>query len=69
MVKEKEVCMFADTGADVNVIPKSLADDLDLPLTRTRMRIKPYGSKKRIKCVGLYVGPVMFNEQVANVDM
>ena len=69
VIKETEVAMFADTGADVSVIPKSLADQLDLSLVKTKMRIKPYGSKKRIRCVGYYVGPIRYGEEIANVGM
>ena len=69
VIKEKEVTMFADTGADISVIPKSLADELNLPLVKTKMRIKPYGAKKRIRCVGYYVGPVRYNSEITNVGM
>ena len=69
ILKEKEVLMFADTGADISVVPKSLADELELPLVRTKMRIKPYGMQKRIRCVGYYVGPVMYEGEVANVGL
>ena len=61
--------MFADTGADISVIPKSLAQELDLPLVKTKMRIKPYGAKKRIRCVGYYVGPVRYENEIANVGI
>ena len=69
IIKEQQITMFADTGADISVIPKSLADQLNLPLAKTKMRIKPYGSKKRIRCVGYYVGPVRFEEEIANVGI
>ena len=69
VVKERMVNMFADTGADISVMSKRMADELELPLTRTDMRIKPYGMKKRIKCYGLYVGPVMYGDQMANVGI
>ena len=69
LLKEKMVKMFADTGADISVIPKRLAKELDLPLVKTRMRIKPYGSKKKIRCVGYYVGPVRFGDEFANVGI
>ena len=69
VIKEKEVSMFADTGADISVIPKTLADELDLDLVKTKMRIKPYGSRRRIRCVGYYVGPVRYGEEIANVGL
>ena len=61
--------MFADTVADISVMSKKMADDLDLPLTKTRMKIKPYGMKKKIRCCGLYVGPVMYGDKMANVGI
>ena len=67
VIKEKVVKMFADTGADISVMSKSLSDELGLPLTKTPMRIKPYGQKKRIRCIGFYVGPVRYKDEIANV--
>ena len=67
VVKEKHVNMFADTGADISVMSRKTADELGLPLTKTKMKIKPYGMKKRIRCHGLYVGPVMYGDKIANV--
>ena len=69
VIKEKVVQMFADTGADISVISKSLSDELGLPLTKTPMRIKPYGQKRRIRCVGMYVGPVRYDDEIANVGI
>ena len=57
--------MFADTGADISVISKDLADELKLPLQRSRI-IRPYGSRP-MKCFWYYVGAVMFDNQVANI--
>ena len=69
VIKERKINMFADTGADISIISKSLADDLGLPLLKTKMRIKPYGSKKRIRCVGYYVGPVRYKDEIANIGI
>ena len=69
VVKEKVVSMFADTGADISIMSKKMADKLNLPLTRTRMKIKPYGMKKKIRCYGLYVGPIMYEDKIANVGI
>ena len=69
IVKEREVSMFADTGADISVMSKEMADELKLPLAKTDMRIKPYGMKRRIRCCGFYVGPVMYGDKVANVGI
>ena len=69
LIKERVVSMFADTGADISVISRRLAKELQLPLIKTKMRLKPYGGKRRIKCVGYYVGPVMYEGAVANVGV
>ena len=69
IIKGKEVMMFADTGADVCVMSKSMSDKLELTLMRTRMKIKPYGAKAGIRCVGYYVGPVMYGNVVANIGI
>ena len=41
----------------------------ELPLIKTSMRLKPYGGERRIKCIGYYVGPVMYNGTVANIGI
>ena len=69
VIKEKVMLMFADTDADISVMSKSMSDELGLPLTKTRMRIKPYGQKKRIQCVGFYVGPVRYKDEIVNVGI
>ena len=69
LIKEKVVDMYADTGADVSVMSHKLSKELELPLVKTKMRIKPYGTKKRIRCVGYYVGPIMYGNTVANVGI
>lgn len=66
VINEKTVDAFADTGADISVMSRELADKLNLPLSKTKMKIKPYGSKS-INCIGLYQGTVMCGEGVANV--
>ena len=66
VIKETPVTVYADTGADICVMSKSIAEELGLTLKKTRMRIKPFGSK-HMRCVGYYVGPVMYEDTVANV--
>ena len=61
--------MFADTGADISVMSRKQAKELGLPLIKTKMRLKPYGGKRRIKCIGYYVGPIMHEGTVANVGI
>ena len=68
MKKETE-SETSNGGVDISVISKQLAMELELPLSRTRMQIKPYGMNKRIKCIGYYVGPIMHKESVANVGV
>ena len=66
IVNEKEVPAFADTGADISVISHKVAKQLGLTLSNIKMKIKPYGSKS-LRCIGFYVGPVMYDEAVANL--
>ena len=66
-VKEQAITAFADTGADISIMSKKTADHLNLPLTRTTVQIKPYGSKN-LKCVGYYTGPIKYGDAVANIS-
>ena len=65
VIKENIVPVFTDTGADISVMSSKEAKKLNLPLQRTRAKIRPYGSKT-LKCTGFYDGTVMFRETVAN---
>ena len=65
VIKENIVPVFTDTGADISVMSFEEAKKLNLPLKRTRAKIRPYGSKT-LKCTGFYDGTVMFGETVAN---
>ena len=56
---------YADTGADLCVMSLKTAKRLKLPLSKTKMQIRPYGSKAK-PCKGLYVGTVMYEDQVTN---
>ncbi len=56
---------FADTGADISVMSKEQAKALGLKLCKTKMKIRPYGSKP-VKCKGCYIGTVMHGDTVVN---
>ena len=64
-IKEKAIKVFADTGADITVMSAKVARGIGLELDKTRMKIRPYGSKA-LKCIGKYVGTVTYGEGVAN---
>lgn len=68
IIKEKIVPAFADTGADICIMSKKTATDLQIPIHKTKMKIKPYGSKK-VKCCGEYTGTIMFADHVANTSI
>ena len=68
IIKETKIKAFADTGADICIMSKKNAEELNLPIKRTRMKIKPYGSK-RVKCCGEYIGTIMFGENVTNASV
>ena len=59
---------FADTGAEVNIMSTDTAKRLRLPLRKTRMRIRPYGSRS-MRCRGCYTGTVMYDAAVTNVKI
>ena len=65
IIKERRVSAFADTGADICVMSRKKAEALALPLGKTKMKIRPYGSKS-VKCCGYYIGTIMHGESVAN---
>ena len=56
---------FADTGADIPVMSRSRAKKLGLKLSKTRMKIKPYGSKA-VNCKHCYIGTIMHGDHVVN---
>ena len=68
VIKETAVTAFEDTGADICVMSLVNAKSIDLPLTNTKIKIRPYGSKS-IKCAGFYEGTVMHGQAVANIKM
>ena len=47
---------------------KSKATELNLPIQKSKMAIKPYGSRK-MKCVGKYIGTIMYGESVSNTTI
>ena len=68
VVKEKKIKAYADTGADICIMSKSKATELNLPIQKSKMAIKPYGSRK-MKCVGKYIGTIMYGESVSNTSI
>ena len=66
VVNEKPFTAFADTGADICVMSHANSKSLGLKLSKTNLKIRPFGSKS-IRCVGHYTGPVMFGNNVANL--
>ena len=57
------VTVTADTGAEINVLPKRVAKKLNLPLEKTRMKLCPYGAAP-FRAKEKYVGSVTFGETV-----
>ena len=66
VINEKPCTAFADTGADICVMSYTNSKSLGLKLQKTKLKIRPFGSKS-IKCVGQYTGSVMFGNNVANL--
>ena len=65
VVKESKIKAFADTGADICVMSKKTAKECNLPLSKTKVKIRPFGSKS-MRCRGCYTGTVMCGTNVAN---
>ena len=61
IIKECKIEAYADTGADVNVISKAKAEEMNLPLLPTKERTRLYGSKA-LKCVGFYRGTIRYGD-------
>ena len=59
---------YADTGADICIMSWENAKSLNLPLEKTSMKIRPYGSKAK-KCKGVYTGTIMFGDAVTNANI
>ena len=66
IVKEQPIRAFADTGADISVMSAKTAEDLQLDLHKSKVVLRPYGSKS-IKCKKAYLGTVMYGSNVANI--
>ena len=67
-INGKKIIATADTGAEICVISKYNAKALVLPLHKTRMKIKSYGSSS-LKCKGVHMGPVICGEAAANLKI
>ena len=65
IVKEKNIPVFCDTGADICIMSEDTARKLKLEVIPTAMVIRPYGSKSQ-KCKGETCCTIMFKESVAN---
>ena len=63
VVNGQNIHAFADTGADICIMSTRNAHSLMLPIQKTKMKIKPYGSKK-MRCSGEYVGTIMYGNNV-----
>ena len=68
VVRGKKIKVYADTGADVSIMSYSNAKKLNLPLRKTRMRIRPYGSRPKA-CKGSYTGTIMHGDAVTNATI
>ena len=65
IVNQKTLSVFADTGADINVMSLKNAKKLKLDMQPTKMKIRPYGSRAKT-CVGEHTCTVMYNSSIAN---
>ena len=65
MVREHQIKVFCDTGADACVMSRKTAKELGLDIHPTKMEIIPYGSKSK-KCIGETVCTITYEEAVTN---
>ena len=59
---------FADTGADICITSLKNARKMKLPLEKSKIKIKPYGSKSKA-CLGKYSGTIMHGTAVTNATI
>ena len=52
-----------DTGAEMNLLPKKIADKLEHPLEISRLKVSPYGAKP-FRVLGKYTGSITFGDMV-----
>ena len=64
----KEIRAYADTGADVCIMSLENARKMNLPMQKTKMKIRPYGSKAK-RCTAHYTGTIMFGDAVTNANI
>ena len=67
VIGESSVRVLVDTGADVNVMSRSVAREIGIEWKRSNLRLRPYGSKP-LKVCGVYSGPVGFGDTKVNTD-
>ena len=60
-IKERIILVMTDTGADMNVLPKTIADKLKLPLEGSRMKSCPCG-EKLFRVAGKSEGNIVFGD-------
>ena len=68
IIKEQPITVHADSGADICVMSAKNARKLKLKTMPTNMKIKPYGSKPQ-KCQSVYIGTIMFGENVTTAEI
>ena len=68
VINHHKITAYADTGAEINIMSYDTAKRLKLPLQKTRMRIRPYGSRSKA-CKGCYTGTIMYGCAVTNATV
>ena len=63
-----DVEVLVDTGADINVISLQEASSLGLQWKKSKVKLRPYGSKP-LKVCGKYNGPVTFSNNSIETDI
>ena len=62
-IKGQLITVTTDTGAKIYVLPKKIADKLELSLEKFRLKVSPYGAKP-FRVLGKYTGSITFGDMV-----
>ena len=67
-INESLIHVLIDTGADVNVISKEEATAIGITWNKSKIKLRPYGSKP-LKVCGKYQGPIAFGNNAIQTEL
>ena len=64
VIEGQLITVTTDTGVEeINVLPKKIADKLELSLRKSRLKVSPYDAKP-FRVLGKYTGCIIFGNMV-----